>query len=158
MHLENVSSFLKSPIALDSKYFSDQAILHMTDVKNLFGILYGVMLVTVIIFTVSLISLYKKDRNVLLKLLKAGSLLTLYISVLTASLFFFNFAYFFEKIHIPLFSNNLWIFEPGDNLIKLFPLEFFISFTKYMFFFILFCAVLIYIAAKIALSHDKPRN
>lgn len=116
---------------LEHKYFSEQAIYHLKDVKNLFN--YAQIL-TVFAFGTLLVSvavlISKKQYQIIQKGLKLATLTTLILCSLSIIISVISFQQSFILFHKIVFSNNLWLFDQSDNLIRLFPIDFFIIFTK----------------------------
>ena len=116
---------------LDHNFFSNQAQLHLADVKNLLKstfIFYNLSLLTVLILSALLI--IKKQYRLLTTSLFLSSIITLSAMVLLAVGLFGVFDFLFVKFHRLVFDNNLWMFPEDDSLIRLFPQQFFISFSN----------------------------
>ena len=108
---------------LEVGFFNEKEILHLKDVKHLINksiILFYLILILLIIF----ITINKDFSKVFFY---SGILLVL----IPLILLFFDFNSVFIKFHEIFFNNNLWLLNPEtDNLIKLFPEQFFIDFVK----------------------------
>ena len=127
----NLFGFFKNKNKLDSTFFSSQAILHLTDVKNLTAqsvTLFYLSAVLVIIISVFLF--VKKQTKILSESFFIGSITTIIFIVLLGAGTLTMFDQFFVKFHQLLFTNNLWLFTADDNLIKLFPQKFFVEFAN----------------------------
>ena len=128
---DNLLGYLRGKNNLDHIFFSKQAILHLTDVKNLLqfesGLFYISLITTAVI---SLIFIIKKQYKKLLSSFIFSSIVTIIaIGLLSLSLIW-DFLSIFTRFHEVLFRNELWLFSADDNLIKLFPQQFFISFAS----------------------------
>lgn len=125
----NLISYFRTNIILEQDFFSDQAKLHLADVKRLLHGAKIINLISIIILIISLTTLIiKKQQRLLTGSLLYGSVLTLVMILMFSILAAFNFTSAFEKFHRIFFTNNLWLFPPDDNLIKFFPEQFFITF------------------------------
>src|SRR3990167_8660084 len=128
---DNLLGYFRGKNNLDHIFFSRQAILHLADVKNLLkfesGLFYISLITTAVI---SLIFVIKKQYKRLLSSFFTSSAVTiLAIGFLSLSLIW-DFSSIFTRFHEVLFRNELWLFPADDNLIKLFPAQFFILFAN----------------------------
>lgn len=129
-HVDNLLGYFSGENLLDSNFFSNQAMRHLADVQNIIQSLRVLSAVAfVVILALSVFLIRSKETFLLKKSLLAGSILTIAITICISSLFALNFSFAFEKIHQVLFRNELWLFSAEDNLIKLFPETFFMSFA-----------------------------
>src|SRR3989344_5749950 len=123
-NLNQLLLYLENNEQLTTDFFNEKEKLHLKDVKNLID-------KTIFIFYLSLmlliIFLYLNKKE--LKKLFLYSGMSLVLIPIVFSLVNFNFI--FIKFHQIFFVNDLWMLNPQtDNLIKLFPEQFFINFTK----------------------------
>jgi integral membrane protein (TIGR01906 family) len=108
-------------------FFSDRAIEHMVDVKNLFFAGRATMIGAVALFVVSLVVAVSRKglketftayRNTAIAM--GGGLCV--VTVLTA----LNFERAFEIFHRIFFFNDLWMLDMNDTLLNIVPQEFFV--------------------------------
>jgi|SRR3989344_3668390 len=114
-----------------SNFFNDKEKLHLQDVKNLFQKL-SLMFYISLILSIILLAYFiytKKYKIIYFSFLIVGILIFILIILFLIPLT--NFDKTFTQFHLILFSNNLWQFNPEtDNLVNLFPLQFFYDITK----------------------------
>lgn len=127
---KNVLGFYKNKNALDNDFFSSRSVQHLTDVKRALYLSLGYFILS---FTVSGIIIAhllirKKTKLFLLSLAIGFGITAVLISALGLGLAK-GFDRFFLIFHKTVFTNNLWAFPPDDNLIKLFPTQFFVLFA-----------------------------
>ncbi|MEK6862595.1 MAG: TIGR01906 family membrane protein [Nanoarchaeota archaeon] len=126
----NLINYIKDREQLNN-FFNEKEKLHMKDVKNLIQKIF-LLFYTSLILTILLLIyfIYTKNYKIILNSIFLSSLSTIIITlILFLSLLNFNIA--FTKFHLIIFSNNLWqLNSETDNLINLFPLEFFYDITK----------------------------
>ena len=149
--------FFRGKNQLDHNFFSNQAILHLTDVKKTLTMtfyLFYLSLVTTVIISVFLIA--KKYYGDLNSALFISSVITIFF-IIFLSMGFFQFDLFFKGIHKVLFTNNLWLFPPDDTLIKLFPQEFFIEFANRLAFNIILTSLVLLLLSIVILKIKKLR-
>ncbi len=127
----NLLGYFKGQTKIDQGFFSGQAILHLKDVKGL--IIFATSLLYLSLSFVGVVTLTliaKRKYQALISAFFTSSLITI-VFVLFLSLGIFKaFEPLFTKFHHVLFTNNLWLFPASDNLVKLFPQEFFITFAN----------------------------
>lgn len=109
---------------LETDFFNEKEILHLKDVKNLIQTAYLLFYISLIL-VILLIFYFIYTKNYLLSsssFIYGGALTILIILILFLS----NFNNLFTNFHLTFFKNNLWLLDPTkDNLINLFPLQFF---------------------------------
>lgn len=128
---KNLIGYFNGKNQLDVNFYSEQATFHLKDVKKLFHFSRGLFILTAVTcLIIGIYLVFKKRYQDLFNALLIGSLLTLSSIVLLGLGILNAFDWFFIKLHLLLFSNNLWLFEESDNLIKLFPQQFFINFAN----------------------------
>jgi len=146
----DIINFYENKNDLDTNFYSPQAILHLLDVKRvlfLTTIYYLILLLSFL--SVSAVLVLKKQAKLLLEsCLKAGLVSIIFVIGLGVGLSN-AFDWFFIVFHKTVFTNDLWMFPAGDNLIKLFPQEFFVSFANRLALQIVLSSVLISIIAYI---------
>lgn len=127
----NLFGYFRGQNNIDHNFFSNQAITHLADVKDL--IQFSTILLYLTLITVSalliLLAAKKKYRSIT-QALFISALVTLIFTFLLALGILKAFEPFFTGFHQVLFTNSLWQFSEEDNLIKLFPQEFFIGFAS----------------------------
>ncbi|ERK56910.1 TIGR01906 family protein [Gemella bergeri ATCC 700627] len=126
----NLLDYLKGDAALNTTWYSTKDILHMVDVKKLYGISYYIMVSGYIIFvflTILLLFLLKwKFLNYLTAIFNKVSISFVLAVAILGIVISVNFNTFWLKFHTILFSNDLWLLSPDEsNLIKMVPEEFF---------------------------------
>ena len=123
-----VIGYFRGKNNLEDKFFSSQAKIHLKDVKSL---IVGIFCIDVSSILLALaLAAYLINNQKFVDLKKAvitGSLITIILVLVALILSFLNFEFFFIKFHEIIFRNNYWLFSPEDNLVKIFPEEFFIS-------------------------------
>ncbi len=128
---DNLFGYFRGQNMLDQNFFSMQAVSHLKDVKDLLQVSNGLFaLSSVAVSVISASLILKKQFKILLKSLLTSSIIT---AVLIAALGLgaaTAFDSFFLKFHQILFANTLWLFPADDNLIKLFPQQFFVEFAN----------------------------
>ena len=121
-HALNLINYMNNKEEL-SNFFNEQEKLHLQDVKyliNLAFIIFYLVLILTLIFLMYFI--YKKKYLIILdSLIISGLIIFLLQFVFLVTNFSSNFVLFHEI----LFTNDLWLFNPGDNIVNLFPEEFF---------------------------------
>ena len=125
---KNLFNFFKTGEFSDVTYFNEKEMLHLRDV-------YVLIHRTIFLFYVVsavLFFLFFMFRRLLAKVFIVGGA-SLFILVILLSLPDFGLLFvFFHKI---AFANELWLLNPEtDNLINLFPVQFFYDFVKKIFF------------------------
>lgn len=128
---KNLFGYYRGKNELDHNFFSSQAILHLADVKRLivftsnFFYLFGAV-------TLALAAALVKAKQfwLLAKATLIASMATIVFILLSAFGLFSNFLSAFNQFHQLLFANRLWLFSPDDNLVKLFPQDFFVLFAN----------------------------
>ena len=104
--------------------FNEREVAHMSDVKELIRLDYGVALGTLIyILGYAAINLFqRKDWRQLARGTVGGSGLTLVLMLALGSGILLNFDRLFWQFHLISFTNDLWLLDPSrDYLIMLFP-------------------------------------
>jgi len=123
--------YFKDKNNFDPNYFSGQAILHLRDVKKLINLVeVSTLILTGVLLISSSYLVFKKKLHFLKNAFLYGSIATFIISLIFTILLVFSFQNAFLLFHKIAFTNNLWLFNESDNLIKLFPIAFFAVFTK----------------------------
>jgi len=151
-NINNLISYFKSEKELTTNFFNEKEKLHLRDVKGLINktiVLFYITLALLII----LIALNYKN-------LKKPFIFSGIIAILIIFIFcLINFESFFNNMfHKLLFNNDLYLLDPSrDNLINLFPYEFFQDFA-YRLFLNSFISSLILITIGFILKKYKKLN
>src|SRR3990167_1695878 len=126
----NLLGYFRGKNKLDYNFYSEQAQLHLKDVKELISFINNFFILTVFIVLLSSAVLFAKSRRLFFEALFLSSAFTL-AAVLALSLGLLSFFdLFFLKFHQVVFNNQYWLFTKDDNLVKLFPPAFFIAFAN----------------------------
>lgn len=154
----NVVNFIRVDKKLDSTYFSTQAMVHMQDVKVL---ITGAKLINVfaqfILFSLILYNILKMQYAQLKRGIILGIITTTLLVLFTFILALINFNYSFVLFHKIFFKENNWLFVPDDNLVKLFPIDFFTFFIGKLTTNILITVLLLLVAVKF-IPHDNAKH
>ena len=122
----NIIAFLKGRGSLDTDFLNAKEKSHMSDVRNIIE-KYGIVTYVVVMAALMLLFQTRKDKKALVY---AGfsSLICLGVFLVISATMFSSV---FLKFHEVLFANDFWLLDPAtDNLIKLFPEQFFIDALK----------------------------
>lgn len=154
----NLAGYFRGKNMLDVKYYSEQAIMHMKDVKDLLNIAqtitYGSFFLLMLLVAYLI---YKKQIDKLTKAFILGTVSTIILTTVIAVSLAMNFQKMFIYFHLALFRNNYWLFDESDNLIKMFPQKFFVSFAYNLVTnIIVTCLVLLLVALIFKKINDKP--
>lgn len=127
----NLLGYFRGQNQLDVNFYSNQAAFHLKDVKNLLGFTRGLFILTTILcLTIIFRFIFTRNYLELLNALFSGALVTVIFIILAGAGLLTAFNWLFIKFHQLLFTNDLWLFDETDNLIKLFPEQFFINFAN----------------------------
>lgn len=155
---KNLLGYYRNKNILDQNFYSEQAQAHLKDVKSLLTILdISSLITTLVVVLIIVILLKKRQKDVILKNVLIGASAAAALTIITATLVAFSFQTFFWDFHKVLFRNNYWLFDETDNLIKMFPERFFVSFAYTLIANIMVTSlVLILVAVIVRKSYDKP--
>ncbi len=122
-HVLNLINYFKDKEELNN-FFNEKEKLHLRDVKNLINIAFIIFYISLILFLIILIYfIYKKEYLIIKSSLMISSVIVIFLLLLSTLI---NFDSFFINFHKIFFNNNLWLLNPEtDNLINLFPEQFF---------------------------------
>lgn len=128
---DNLFGYFRGQNKLDQNFFSIQAVSHLKDVKDLLQVSNGLFALSLIaVSVIAAFLILKRQFKILLKSFLTSSIITAVLitalGVGTAT----AFDSFFLKFHQVLFKNTLWLFPADDNLIRLFPQQFFVEFAN----------------------------
>ena len=108
-----------------SPAFDSRELMHMEDVRTLFGAALRAQLVIVLLLIVLALALARSRlREVVPRGLLAGALTTLAIAVLAVPFILLGFDRFFTRFHEMFFEGDSWRFSDTDTLIRLYPERF----------------------------------
>lgn len=155
---ENLLGYLRGKNKLDHNFYSEQDSFHLKDVKSLMDFSSRFFVLTVITsLFIGIYLLFKKRYRDLSGALLVGSMFTLSTIVLLSFGLLNAFDWLFFKFHLLLFSNNLWLFAESDNLIKLFPQQFFINFANQLAVNIFLSSLIVAFISFLSLRRSKRR-
>ena len=125
---KNIHRFFKSENELDTIYFKEDEISHLTDVKVFLDSLFKLYFLSIIILFSTIIYYHKHKLN-FLTLLKNSSILIIALIILFGLIYLiFGFDFLFEFFHKIFFVDN-YAFDPNiSNMKALFPNSFFQEF------------------------------
>lgn len=154
-----VLEYFRGKNNLEDNYFSMQAKAHLIDVRKLFSIAIVVNYISIVVACLlSIILITRKQIRIIHKSIVTGSILSIYFVVVLITLSLINFDFFFIKFHQLIFRNNNWLFNPNDNLVKLFPERFFIAFVRQHITNIFITGITLIIFTKLLTGHAKSSN
>ncbi|HEY7064442.1 MAG TPA: TIGR01906 family membrane protein [Chloroflexota bacterium] len=112
--------------------FNDREVAHMVDVQALMHLVFRVQALALGYVGLYVLGGLVLGRRAFLplaaKVAAAGAVLTLGIIGVLGALAATDFSDLFVQFHLLSFSNDLWLLDPRtDNLIRLFPQEFFLD-------------------------------
>ncbi|MBF0709640.1 MULTISPECIES: DUF1461 domain-containing protein [unclassified Gemella] len=125
-HIENLLSYLKTASPLDTTWYTNKDILHMSDVRNLYQISLNLVYILLFVFIISsILIVITKRKNSLFFILKSFNKIFILFTILLLSLSIYiaiDFYSFWINFHLLIFDNDLWLLNPSEsNLIKMFP-------------------------------------
>lgn len=128
---KNALEFYKNKNALDKNFFSNQAVFHLTDVKRTLYLSVGYFILSLAIsLTIAFVLIVKKKIRLFLFSVTVGSGITAVLIFALGLGLVRGFDKLFLVFHKTVFTNTLWMFPPDDNLVKLFPTQFFVFFAN----------------------------
>ena len=105
----------------DVQFFSSEDILHLQDVRNLFGVFYfaGTIAGTKAVF---LVFYFKVRAKEFLNSVRIAAALQIAFAAILLLISFLNFHDLFIAFHKTVFNNEFWLLDPAtSNLIKYLP-------------------------------------
>lgn len=139
LNLQRLLEFFNDPKAAETGIadFNEREESHIRDVKEVLRkakniYVFLLVLEAAIIFMLLLKKNEKKRINEISKLFFFGGCATLSILTLVFFMSAFSFDSLFTLFHRALFNEGTWVFSANDTLIRMFPLGFFIDFTREM--------------------------
>ncbi len=140
MHSEVLSYILGVSDGLPA-VFNERESSHLLEVRRLFYRIFTAIYVILALWFLVLLSL--RDKQLVKKSLRLGSIISL-SAVLTIFVFsLVSFTATFNAVHQPFFSNNSWVFPSNSLLMQLYPESFFQSIALRWGFIVLFSSVII---------------
>ena len=117
----------------ETYFFTERAVEHMVDVRNLFTIGRTIFFISIGLFIVSLsVGLLTKSFAKLFKSYRNAALCTAGLFALIGLIALINFEFAFDWFHHIFFFNDLWLLNHYDNLLNIVPIPFFISISLYI--------------------------
>lgn len=148
---DNLFDYFRGQNNIDHNFFSNQAITHLADVKDLIRFSTVLLYLALIAISALVTALAVKGKyKSIAQALFTSALITLVFILLLALGILKTFESLFTGFHQVLFTNNLWQFSQDDNLIKLFPQEFFIEFASRLSLNIIISSAIIVLVSHIA--------
>lgn len=123
--LSNVIGYFLTQNELNRSFFSEQAIIHMADVKSLVINAELLFIVLVVLFLIMVILCAYKKKSIDLR--SIDSALGIFLILLIVMMVFFTFS--FNLFHEIFFTNDLWLFPMHDTIVSLYTACFFKWFT-----------------------------
>jgi len=130
-YTNNLIDYYNGIKLLDVNFYSDQAQIHLEEVKDLLTAAKIILAMNIII-TLCLITILaheKKYETIFIHLYHAGLICLAFFLILGIGMAKY-FDSLFLAMHKVLFADSLWLFPPSDTLIQVFPGEFFVLFAK----------------------------
>lgn len=156
---KELTGYFRGQNNLEDNFFSYQAKIHLQDVMSLLNLALRTNYFSIAVIMIMIFFLLKYKKYKLLKRsIVIGSSITIFVVIIFGTLLALNFSFFFIKFHEILFRNNFWLFDEGDNLIKIFPQEFFIAFAYKIFINISLTVFAFVLAAMLFIKDDKSTN
>lgn len=112
-----------------SRLFTDAELLHMVDVQRVTKVVFSMMNIAILAFSVLLLCLFAKPklREFARRGIRNGSLLTLGIIISIVVVILVAWDAFFTAFHSVFFESGTWRFAYSDTLIRLFPEQFWLD-------------------------------
>jgi len=129
---DDVLFYLNGGGNLSEDFFNEKEIIHLKDVRNLIIIAKGILVGLLFLLFLALIFILMDDARKLMTFQKifVGTGLGVLVFSIISFLLKTKFHFFFIIFHKVLFRNDYWMLNPAtDNLIILFPQQFFIDFV-----------------------------
>ena len=136
-NLNKLINFLRKNEKLETGFFNEKEKMQLEDVRIL---IRNALIMFYLFLILFIILIYLNKKNLEKPFLYSGIILL----ILPLVFYLINFSNFFLKFHETLFSNNLWLLNPEtDNLINMFPENFFKDFVITVFIRSMFVGVLL---------------
>ncbi|NUM25818.1 MAG: TIGR01906 family membrane protein [Candidatus Buchananbacteria bacterium] len=120
---ENLFSYLKNENSLDSQYYTNREVTHLTDIKNIINILQITTFISLAGLVSGLLLIYQREKKAaLIKILSIAAVTAIVFYTSLGLLITYNFDQFFSILHQLSFRNDFWLLDPTtENLINIFP-------------------------------------
>lgn len=142
--------------------FNEKELLHMQDVRNLFGLCRSVFLFCVLIVIIGLALALFRFRPILAVLARGYIRISILIAALGAILTVWasvDFISLFMLFHRLFFTNDLWLLNPKqDLLLQLMPTSFFVGYASGIGLYWLLGAVIFFVSAILYLKRRKSKH
>ncbi|MCA4133581.1 TIGR01906 family membrane protein [Arthrobacter sp. M4] len=109
------------------KLFLESEVSHMADVKMVFLSAMGAGALLVVLSIVAMAYLARRSKGGIRRGLFAGSIVTLVLIAVLATLALLGWQQFFTEFHRIFFASGTWTFALEDTLIRLFPGQFWVD-------------------------------
>ena len=153
---DELFDFFQSENNLDSEFYTPNEINHLEDVRNIFNFLKIISYILFFLILFGIIYLYYQ-QNFIYNLCKIIILNFLIGFALILFIFIFPFDSLFDKMHLILFPQGNYSFDPTSNLINLFPIDFFNGFFKVIISTILIKELILISISLISLKYSKKK-
>ena len=155
-------AYLNGRGELDSRFFNRKELEHLKDVQKLFRTVKMIYFGLIIVLPISLLFFYKQNNAIIKKtvhILSTSSILIL-LAVLTMFGLSSDFENYFYRFHEMFFNNNNWMLDPAtDNLIVMFPENFFLAIVaKISVYWLLSAVFLLVVSVTIFFFLNKPNE
>ncbi len=122
----NVMQYLKSGSGMiESRFFNTKEKNHLNDVRVVMQSATYALIVLLMIWLIGIYTLHKDAASIIYK----GGLLSLLLFLLLL-LCALNFEQAFTYFHKLFFRDGTWVFEPTENLVRMYPERFFYNIAK----------------------------
>jgi integral membrane protein (TIGR01906 family) len=108
----------------DGTRFNDRELRHMRDVKGLTTVAFAFGIIGTVLALGAVAYLWRRAPNNLALALRNGAFLTIALILLIALTALAAWDFFFTGFHELFFADDTWYFLYSDNLIRLFPEQF----------------------------------
>ncbi len=119
---KKITDFLLHGNSLPVEIMSERAVIHMFDVRDIYQ---RAIAIPIIVCLISLIFFYLERAKLTKKILLSGPILAITFYLILGVTGKKVFDFLFIKFHHIFYTNDLWMLDPNDMLIKLYPDEFF---------------------------------
>lgn len=130
VYVDNLIGYFRGENKLDVNLYSNQAILHLSDVRFLIQIILLLLYTsTFVLILSSAIFIVKRKTIRLNTIVRSASAISFWLLLICVPMLFLGFESLFFLFHKAAFHNDLWLFQASDTLIMLFPSRFFLLFS-----------------------------
>ena len=130
--VDELFGYFKDKNDLKTQFFNQKEKEHLKDVKNIIQKIINLFYFVLVASTAAIIYfLIHKKYFEIGKILMRGSIFSILTVITFLSFSIMSFSSSFYLFHVTFFKNNLWMLNPEtDNLINLFPEQFFFDIMK----------------------------